>query len=598
MIKEKEVLIKGHRTNFNHFKERGYDIQFKKTVSVKIQDLMSGSTAIITSICDNCLSEKPNQFRFYWEYTSGLKEKYFCQKCSHEKRKATCVEKWGVENPMQSDEVKNKLKISLLETYGVEHYSKTEDFKKKYKETCQKNWGVDNVFQSEEGKDKIKSTYLEKWGKEYPQQIEEIKEKTTQSFLDKFGVERYSQTSEFKVKVRETSQKNWGVDNFSQTPDFLEKTKQTSQKNWGVDHYSKTDEFKNRVKNGRQNLTKLRYDNLIGKDFEITQYNDSNFLIFHHTCQREFKINRDLLYARHNLNICLCTKCLDIDLGQSNMELEMQEFLNSLSISYIRKDRTVLGGKELDIYLPDYNLAIEMNGVYWHSEIYLDKYYHRDKSNLCREKGIHLIHIWEDDWKLKRNIVKSIILNRLGLSENKIFARKCQVKEVSPSDASNFLEENHIQGFSPSKYKFGLYYSDELVSLMTFGWRYTNSKKEFELIRFCNRKGFNVIGAASKLFAYFLKNVESINEIISYSDISIFEGNLYQKLGFKRISTSKPNYFWIVDGIRKHRFNFNKKRLVKLGYDSTKSESEILHELGYYRTYSCGQEKWIYKINV
>jgi hypothetical protein len=494
MINEKEVLIKGHRTNFNHFKERGYDIQFKKTISVKIEDLMPGSTAIITSICDNCLSEKTNQFRFYWEYTSGLKEKYFCQKCSHEKRKATCVEKWGVENPMQSDEVKNKLKISLLKTYGVEHYSKTEDFKKKYKETCQKNLGVDNIFQSENGKNKIKSTYLEKWGKEYPQQIEEIKEKTTQSFLDKFGVERYSQTSEFKVKVRETSQKNWGVDNFSQTPDFFEKTKQTSQKNWGVDHYSKTDEFKNRVRKCK---------------------NIRNFL--------------------------------DIDLGQSNMELEMQEFLNSLSISYIRKDRTVLNGKELDIYLPDYNLAIEMNGVYWHSEIYLDKYYHRDKSNLCREKGIHLIHIWEDDWKLKRSIVKSIILNRLGLSENKIFARKCQVKEVSASDASNFLEENHIQGFSPSKYKFGLYYNDELVSLMTFGWRYTNSKKEFELIRFCNKRGYNIIGSASKLFSYFLKNNSSVFEVISYSDISIFDGNLYQKLGFKSVSTSKPNYFWVVE---------------------------------------------------
>jgi hypothetical protein len=276
------------------------------------------------------------------------------------------------------------------------------------------------------------------------------------------------------------------------------------------------------------------------------------------------------------------------------MELEMQEFLNSYSISYIRKDRTVLNGKELDIYLPDFNLAIEMNGVYWHSEIYLDKYYHRDKSNLCKEKGIHLIHIWEDDWKQKRNIVKSIILNKLGLSETKIFARKCQIKDVSASDALNFLEENHIQGFSPSKYKFGLYHNDELVSLMTFGWRFTNSKKEFELIRFCNKRGFNVIGAASKLFSYFVKNTE-ISEIISYSDLSIFDGNLYQKLGFKRVSTSKPNYFWVVNGIRKHRFNFNKKRLVKLGYESTKSEAEILHELGYFRTYSCGQEKWIFK---
>jgi hypothetical protein len=129
---------------------------------------------------------------------------------------------------------------------------------------------------------------------------------------------------------------------------------------------------------------------------------------------------------------------------------------------------------------------------------------------------------------------------------------------------------------------------------MTFGWRFTNSKREYELIRFCNSINYNVIGAASKLFSHFLKNYE-VNEIISYSDISLFSGNLYQKLGFKKVSLSKPNYFWVVDGIRKHRFNFNKKRLIKMGYDKNKSESQILQDIGYYRVYSCGQEKWLFK---
>lgn len=597
MIKELEIEVKGHRTNFEHFKKLGYDIQFKKTTSVKVKDLMSGSTSIITAICDNCFVEKKIEFRFYYEYTNSLKEKYYCNKCNSIKRKQTCVEKWGVENPMQSKEVKEKLKNTLLENYGVDHYSKTEEYKEKYKKTCLEKWQVENVFQSEKLKEKIKSTNLYKLGVEYPQQNEEVKKKTTESFLSKFGVKRYSQTNEFLEKSKSTSQSKWNVDNYSQTDEFKTKSIESSLAKWGVEHYSKTEEFKKLIRKKREYLTKLKYDNLIGENFKVLDYQNSNFKILHEDCNKEFDINRDQLYQRHNLNICLCTKCLNIDLGQSNMELEMQEFLNSLNLSYNIKDKKILGGKELDIYLPEHNLAIEMNGVYWHSEIYLDKYYHRDKTLKCRELGINLLHIWEDDWKYKRDIVKSIIRNKVGRIETKIFARKCEVKTVLPSNASKFLNDNHIQGTSPSQLKLGLYYRDELVSLMTFGFRFTNSKKEYELIRFCNKLNTNVVGSASKLFTKFLRDNQDINEIISYADISLFNGNLYENLGFSKSNLSKPNYFWVVDGVRKHRFNYNKKRLIKLGYDKNKSESDILHEIGYFRVYSCGQEKWIYRIS-
>ena len=596
MIKEFEIEIKGHRTNVEYFRKLGYDIQFKKPISIKISDLMSGSTAIITAICDNCFSEKRIEFRFYNEYTRGLKENYYCNKCNNIKRKETCLKKWGVENPMQVEEVKEKLKTTLLENYGVEHYSKTEEYKEKYKQTCIDKWQVENIFQSEIHKNKIKSTNLEKLGVEYPQQSDEIKKKTTKSFLEKYGVERYSKTLEFKEHIKSISQTNWGVDNYSQTDEFKIKSKESSLKKWGFEHHSQTDDFKNSMRKKREALTKLRYDNLIGEDFIISDYENSNFRILHKECNRKFEINRDQLYQRHNLNICLCTKCLNIDLGISNMELEMQEFLNSLSLSYIIKDKKTLGGKELDIYLPEYNLAIEMNGVYWHSEIYLDKNYHREKTLKCRKLGIDLLHIWEDDWKYKRDVVKSIIRNKVGVIKNKIFARKCEIKQVESAEATKFLDENHIQGSSPSHVRYGLYFEDTLISLMTFGYRFTNSKREYELIRFCNVINTNVIGAASKLFSHFIKSNNQIKELISYSDISLFNGNLYQKLGFDKNNLSEPNYFWVIDGIRKHRFNFNKKRLVKLGFDPNKSESEIMHEKGYFRVYSCGQEKWIYKL--
>jgi hypothetical protein len=114
------------------------------------------------------------------------------------------------------------------------------------------------------------------------------------------------------------------------------------------------------------------------------------------------------------------------------------------------------------------------------------------------------------------------------------------------------------------------------------------------LIRFCNKINLSVIGSASKLFSFFINNYE-IDEIISYADISIFNGNLYNTLGFKKTTLSKPNYFWVVDGVRKHRFNFNKKKLIKDGFDANKTEVEIMHDRGYYRVFSCGQEKWIFQ---
>lgn len=593
MIKELEVEIKGHRTNLYHFKKLGYDIKIKKPILVKIKDLMFGSTCKITSICDNCLSEKQIEFRFYYEYTKSLSEKYYCNKCNNIKRKETLISKFGVDNVMKLDLVKSKLKETIIDRYGVSHYSKTKEFKKKYKESCLNKFGVDNSFKSEEVKNKIKSSNLINLGVEYPQQSIFIRNKSKETSLNNWGVEKYSQTKECKQKIKETSIERWGVENYSKTNEFKEKVKETSLIKWEVEHHSKTDNFKNKLKKSREIVTKLRYENLIGDDYLISEYNNSNFLIYHKTCQREFSINRDLLYQRRNLNICICTKCLDVNLGMSNMELEMQDFLNSLNVTYIIKDKSILGGKELDIYLPYYKIAIEMNGVYWHSEIYMDKYYHRDKTLNCRKLGIELIHIWEDDWKFKRDIVKSIILNRLKMINKSIFARNCKIKEVSVEESSSFLNLNHIQGNSPSQLKIGLYLGEELVSLMTFGWRYTNRKKEYELIRFCNKININVVGSASKIFNYFLK-MNSVDTIVSYSDISLFTGGIYQKLGFIKSRLSEPNYYWVVDGIRKHRFNYNKKRLVKMGYDPNKSESEILHEIGYFRIYSCGQEKWIF----
>ncbi|MFW5848018.1 MAG: hypothetical protein ACOCVF_03800 [bacterium] len=193
---------------------------------------------------------------------------------------------------------------------------------------------------------------------------------------------------------------------------------------------------------------------------------------------------------------------------KSQFENEIYNFLSKYVNNIIKRDKTTINPYELDFFLPDYKLAIEFNGNYYHSyEKLNDKYYHQRKTDLCESKNILLIHIFQYQWENKQDIIKSIILSKLGIFKNKIYARKCKVIEVSNKDKSTFLNNNHLQGKDNSSIKLGLYYGDELVSLMTFGKRkISGSKSRLEMIRFCNKINTQVIGGASKLFKYFINN--------------------------------------------------------------------------------------------
>ena len=159
------------------------------------------------------------------------------------------------------------------------------------------------------------------------------------------------------------------------------------------------------------------------------------------------------------------------------------------------------------------------------------------------------------------------------------------------------MDNNHIQGGTSASICVALYYDNEIVSVMTFGKRRLNNKDTFELIRFCNKINTVVIGGSSKLFNYYINNYDFTN-IISYSDISLFEGGLYKILGFKNDGYTSLNYYW-TDLIKKyHRFNFNKKKLIKLGFNKDKTEDEIMKENGYFKIWSCGQIRWIYNKNI
>ena len=290
--------------------------------------------------------------------------------------------------------------------------------------------------------------------------------------------------------------------------------------------------------------------------------------------------------------------CLKCSLKDIKAEKDIFNFIINLNINAELKNRTMLDKYELDIFIPEHNLAIEFDGLYWHSERFKKNDYHVNKTNLCKDKGIQLIHIFEDEWTYKQDIVKSRLKNILGLTSNKIFARKCQIKEVSNKDSKIFLNKNHIQGNVNSNIRLGLYYNDELVSLITFGKTrliMNGNKNSNELIRFCNKLDTTVIGGADKLLKHFIKQYKP-KEIITYADKRWSIGNLYKKLGFEYIHDSNPNYSYIINNKREYRFKYRKDILVKQGYDNNKTEHQIMLERKIYRIYDCGTKK--YKLSI
>lgn len=287
-----------------------------------------------------------------------------------------------------------------------------------------------------------------------------------------------------------------------------------------------------------------------------------------------------------------CQKCGAL---YSHYEFELGDFIADLigEENIIRNDRDVLNGIEMDIYIPSKKIAFEFDGLYWHSEIKKpNKKYHLRKTELCNENGIHLIHIFEDEWVNKQDVCKSRIKHLLGFSE-KIPARKCKVVELDNKSAKIFFEENHIQGSVSPKIVYGLEYNGEIISAMSFGGLRRNlgsksSKNCYELLRFCNKKDYSITGGASKIFKHFIKKYNP-SEVVTYADRRWSKGKLYEELNFSFSHTSEPSYFYVINGERKNRFGFRKDVLIsEYGCSPDDTEHNFCFKQGWYRIYDCG----------
>ena len=514
-----------------------------------------------------------------------------------ENRRKNCLNKYGVESVAQVDAFQQKRKATMKAKYGTDQVFKSNYFKQKSHETIKNKYGVDFVTQSDEFKNKRVTTMLNKYGSAAPMNIPEIKNKIEQTNLEKYGTTAPMLNTEVQNKRQKTLKAKYGEDYKNK---IIEPAQNKLLKECGVKSLFNNPEFqqmsaKLRLDTGYQHLLdRTLYDPnskilpLFTRSDYIGYRNEAGYKWKCKECGREF-----IAPYRNILPVCRVCHPYSISSGQQ----EVIDYIKTLYNGPMEiNTRKIISPLELDIYLPELHLAIEYNGTYWHSEqAGKDKSYHVNKNFLCEQQDIHLIHIFEYQWTNNQRQVKQRLSNILGNYTNKVFARKCVVREIDFAITSDFLNEYHLQGSCTSKLNLGLFYNNELISVMTFGKPRFNKDYQWELIRFCNKEGYHVIGAASKLLKYFERNYNP-KSLISYANRCWSWGkhNVYKDvLGMSYIGKSDANYVYInEEGVILPRYKAQKHKLKKLlgeeNFNELLTETENMELNGWIKSYDCG----------
>lgn len=568
---------------------------------------------------------------------------------SRAKARQHYFEKTGYAHPMQNPEVIQKLKITMKERYGDTPYQRSEEYrnktiktnlakygtewalqseivKDKVKQTVMSHYGVDNVFKSPEVRETYKQNYLRNTGYEHPAQNPEVQKKAQSTNLARYGVKYAIVSKETRDKTRQTIRKKYGVDNAMKNSSVVDKVKATNLARYGSTSFIGS-------KLGRQalvNYHRSRYNvdyNSQTRNWKSTRIKDpskvDNWVKFISNpdsvlCEFDHKPSMNELqdYTGATVtSISAWVKRLHLEdrikYTLSTMEDDVCKFLDSLGVSFNRHRRDIIKPYELDIYLPDFRVAIECNPTATHNSSIpfydcdspISPSYHKMKTDLCIQEGIQLFHLFGYEWEYKKDIMKSMLSNILGKSSDKIYARNTKVVELDPVICYSFLDKNHRQGRAYSAVKLGLIHEDEIVAVMTFGKpRRTigDGRYDWELVRFCNKLNTNVVGGASKLFQYFIKRYRNTNSIVSFSDRAHTTGNLYRKLGFSEIRSSDPGYVWVDTrtDVAYNRINAQKQNLKQFLHDETidlsKTEKQIMEEHEFVQVFDSGTTTWEY----
>jgi len=500
------------------------------------------------------------------------------------KRAETNIEKYGCVSPSQNEEVKNRAKKTNLEKYGFENPMRNQEVKDRLKATNIEKYGVNSVLRLDEFRKNEKTINIDegdlrKYYVEDNLTINEIADiyncsrSAIQSRLYEYGIGK-SQDLITKT-IEKTNMERYGVKTTAILPEIVEKKNNTNLERYGSISPAKSDLVKEKIKatclekygceysianpevrEKAKETMKKRYNRESGGQVHLSE--ESIRIMSSRETLREFMIINNIHTVRE-LTLALGRGSMPkvgeylhkydswdlINPKESYQEFEIMSFVRSLGV-YCYKDKSMLKPYEIDCYCPDYKIGIEFNGTYWHSNLQKEKNYHFDKSKLAESKGIRLIHIYENEWEDPRTrpILESLLRIAFGKVENRIYARNCEVREITNKEAKPFNDANHLQGHRNAQITYGLFYEGKLVQLMSFS---RHKKYEWEIIRGCPGSNNVVVGGVSKLFKCFVRENHP-NQVFSYADFNKFDGKGYLDLGMEFIGYSGPDLRWVIDG--------------------------------------------------
>ena len=544
------------------------------------------STLVCSSYAQGRLDANPEVAELYFNRTSFLSEP-----CSHSMR-IYCIKHGIIINPVccicnnavkfnttlgfsshcstkcsnSSQLKKDTIQQTNLYKFGG-HPRSTLDVQRKYFETCFKKYGTIWPIQNKQIQSKKNDTTMSRYGSKTYQTSDVGRQRLIATNLERYGVEFPFQNIQIRQKAAETVIAKYGVVSTSQLPEVSLRQQQS------------------------------KYRSL----FDDTMYeklNSSSWLLHeHHVLQKSLTQIALELGLKDEKSIS--TKCKQFGIpiiiynsGISIGEKQVLEFIcNHIdSTQVLQNCRDIIPPKELDIFIPSLNIAIEYCGLYWHSSKFRTVSYHLDKLNDCKERGIRLITIFEDEWVYNQTIVKQKLLNILQLTNNDtIFARKCSVVDVNNSDKLKFFNDNHIQGSGPGSITYGLKYEGSYVAMVTF---INRGHGEYVLNRYAT--SCNVPGGFTKLLSHFTHNI-IWNRIVTFADLRWSSGELYIKSGFTVEAQLPPDYQYINGQHRIHKFNFRHKNLSNIlgdQYNERLSELKNTENANIQRIYNCGLLKF------
>jgi len=588
-IRKKQILIKNNNYTIEYLVNICTPYLIQATFSERLYHVINDLWGIPK--CPVCSKElKFKRFSEGYSETCSIK----CSRANPamwDKIRQTNLKRYGASNPFGNSDVQDKIKQTNLDKHGVEHPLQNKDIMSKLEQTNLARYGDKQILSNLEVQDKIRQTNLARHGVSHIGASREVQDKIKQTNLNRHGVEYPLSLSTTRDKIKQTNLVKYGVSHIGACREIQDKIKQTNLDKYGVEYPMQSSVIADKMSKSRleKEFKRLMENNRFTSHyiplFDVDTYAGLTDQYYDWKC---VKCGTQFQYCVANSRIPRCPTCYPI--YTSNGEKEIQQFLTDNNIEFISSYHQIEGLREVDIYIPKYNIAIEFNGNYWHSETKgKDKFYHINKTLKCLQQDINLVHIFEDEWLNQQDIIQSMLLNRVYKQLNKIGARKLRIIKMENNVAKPFYNNNHLQGYINGTH-YALVDDDYIYAAATVGKPRFNNNYDLELYRFCTAKYWSVMGGLSKLIKHIL-SIHKSKSIITYADLRFGIGKGYNSIGFSFIGCTNPGYYYLKNYIQRfNRVQFQKHKLSsKLKFfDAQLTEWENMQLNGYNRIWDCG----------